>query len=89
MSYDLKDLRETADQACLAAIANKGQFDNAAVNWADFGCCGAERWENDEGFTGYTVTIEEADPCNRDVGDFIREHLAASGYPDVNVVFEW
>jgi hypothetical protein len=86
MAYDLKALRETADKACDAAFnANL----DCCVNWGDFACVGAEHWVDDEGNEGYRVCIEEADPNNREMGEFITEHLVQAGYEGVEVVFEW
>jgi hypothetical protein len=86
--YDLKELRAAANKACKLAFEERANIPGA-INWVDLGCHEAMRWENDQGDTGYTVTIEEASPGQPQLGLFIGAHLRASGFENVNVVFEW
>jgi hypothetical protein len=89
MKYDLDKLKAAADIACEEAIACRDTFDHAAVNWGDFGCMSVEHWRNNDGDEGYRVCIEEADPSNTEVGNYIWSRLDKAGFRDVAVVFEW
>jgi hypothetical protein len=73
MAYDLKALRAAADKACDAAF---NEDLDCCVNWGDFACVRAEHWADDEGGEGYRVCLEEADPSNREMGEFIAARLA-------------
>lgn len=91
MAYDLKELRSAADvvaDKCLR-IALASGFSVSCVNWGDFGCVSAEHYVTEDGDEGYRVYFEEADPSNREVGEFIRMSLEEAGFPDVEVIFEW
>jgi hypothetical protein len=87
--YDLLRLREEADAACDAAYLAREEFSYQCVNWGDFGCVSAEHWVDDEGVEGYRVLLEEADPNNREVAEFVRARLDAAGFHDVEITFEW
>lgn len=87
MAYELKALREAADQACDRAFSMT--WHRSAINWGDFGCVSAEHWNDDGGEEGYRVLLEEADPSNQEVGEFIAGELAKAGFHNIEVVFEW
>ena len=89
MKYNLKTLKRVTNRICESAINARETFGNVAINWADFQCICAEYYIDDCGNTGYRVYIEEANPDNSEVKNFISEELAMLGYKEVEIVFEW
>lgn len=82
----LTTLRQVATEACNAAhAAGVG----GPVNWADLRCIGAQYWLDDEGDTGYRVTLSEADAAAAALHVFVRDFLAKRGFAGVEVVTEW
>lgn len=90
MSYDLKALRECADEACDLAHAAGIQD---AINWGDLGCVYAYRFTRDydggDREEGYAVHIEECAPDCRGLSLFISDHLEAAGFSGIEVEMEW
>jgi hypothetical protein len=84
----LKTIQGLADDACLMAT-NRRLERVEAVNWGNLGCVDVRRWSDISGDEGITVYIEEADPSAYLLQSIIREHLAAHGYPNIEVVTEW
>jgi hypothetical protein len=84
----LKTIQGLADDACLMAT-NRRLERVEAVNWGNLGCVDVRWWKSVDGAIGITVYIEEADASAYQLQAFIREHLAAHGYPNIEVVTEW
>lgn len=89
MKYNLKELRQITTRCCKLAIDVRHTFKNAAVNWADFQCTCAEYYIDNLGDTGYRVYIEEANPNNEEIIDFIADELDMLGYNNVEIRLEW
>ncbi|MEO5367470.1 MAG: hypothetical protein H7831_14190 [Magnetococcus sp. WYHC-3] len=87
--YNLKKLKSDTNKVCRMAEAGKGLFSDAAVNWADFSCHDAQYVLHADGSESYRVLIEEANPDNREVIEFIAEELSIRGYKDIEVEFQW
>ena len=88
MKYNLKELKQAAEEACLSAYQNKELIDGC-INWADLHCLTAKKYEDDDGVTGYEVIIEEADPSQSDLHIFIDGFLRKRGYEGIETIFEW
>jgi hypothetical protein len=90
MKYKLNKLAIATDDVCEKAIEACKTFElGTLVNWADFGCISAEWYINDKGEEGHRVYIEEANPDNPEVKNFIEEELSFLGFKNIEVVFEW
>ncbi len=90
ITYSETYLRELRDATTLACDAACDAFPKiaGAINWGDLFCFEAAFIVDDEGFSGYRVTIQEADPDNEDFQEWIQAYLKERGY-DVTVVTEW
>lgn len=84
----LKELRDAATAACDAAANDFQRMVEYTVNWGDLFCVEAALFIDDDGFSGYRVTIQEADPYNQDFQEWIQTYLKERGY-DAIVVTEW
>jgi hypothetical protein len=84
----LEKLREETNNACDAARRVQ-TFIDGAINWGDLFCFEASLFVDDEGTTGYRVVIQEADPLNRELSEWIQHYLSERGYSNVTVVTEW
>ena len=87
-TYDLVALRAAANKACELAYEKKDDIEGA-INWGDFGCYEARRYETDRGETGYSVSIEEASPAASKLMFFIMQELNRSGFENIEVQLEW
>lgn len=85
--YDLRALHDAATSACVAAAARTDL--SGPVNWAGLFCSDAARCESYDGEVVYRVEIRKADPGADALRQYITEHLAANGFPGVEVVTEW
>lgn len=88
----LRELIDATNKACDAAIdATKrdGRFRNAPVNWSHFGCSSAEFYMNEFGSFGWRTYVEEADPNNQNLIEFISDQLFNAGFEGVTVLTEW
>ena len=83
----LKVLRDAATEACDVARVAKPAIDGA-INWGDLFCTEAALVIDDDGFSGYRVTIQEADPTNQDFQQWVEDWLKERGH-DAIVVTEW
>ena len=84
----LKMLVQVASAACDAAWHDE-TCKNEAINWGDFCCVGAEFYIDNDGETGYRVSIEEADPSCVHVHKFVSAYLSERGFANVEVRTEW
>lgn len=85
---NLKELRDAANKACDMAFDEK-ERPGKAINWADLGCVSAERYETDQGDTGYRVYIEEVSPDEHKLPWYIAGKLEEMGYKDIEVITAW
>lgn len=83
----LKELRDATTAACDAACDASPKIDGA-INWGDLFCFEAALVIDDDGFHGYRVMIQEADPVNQEFQEWIQAYLKERGY-DAIVVTEW
>lgn len=83
----LKRLRDATTRACDAACDASPKIDGA-INWGDLFCFEAALVIDDDGFFGYRVMIQEADPINQEFQEWIQDYLKERGY-DAIVVTEW
>jgi len=86
--YDLKALRAAAEQAIEAAKENTDAF-VSFIDWESLAIVVARYWADDDGDSGYVVTIEECADDDGPIRRFIADHLAAAGFPGVEVQTEW
>jgi len=86
-AYNLKELKRAANEACVQAIA-KGDLGNN-VNWSNLVCTTVRKYIDEDGFYGYEVIIEEADPRNTELQNFIYDVLLRSGFTDIEVITQW
>lgn len=84
----LNTLREVADAACDEAFAQRNTL-KGAINWGDLGCVSAEYYVDADGGEGYRITIEEADPWNTELHEFIQTKITEAGYADIEIYTEW
>lgn len=84
----LKQLEADAEGACVRACEAKVDIDGA-INWADLHCAEAGYYENSRGDSGLYVVIEEADPHQQQLHEFIRMDLDGAGWEGIEVRFEW
>jgi len=89
MEYNLLELRDVTNEICDMAYDARDTFVNADIDWAEFGHVSAEYYTNEYGGYGYRVYIEEANPDNMEVQDFIEDGLELRGFENIEVVFEW
>lgn len=83
----LSELTEDTD-AVLAEAQKKRDEMNGAINWADLRCVDAGLNMTLFG-TGLYVLIEEADPSQAKLGEFVAHGLRDRGWEYVEVRFEW
>jgi hypothetical protein len=89
----LKRLFEATDRALAEA---KRQIEDGneslargAFNFADLKCIDAELCVSVHGDSTFRVTIDEADPHNPELRQFVTDQLANAGFEKVDVVTEW
>lgn len=78
-------LRKAAEDS-LAAIPKEDWHAQGAVNWGDIGVREVRYWLNDQGETGYTISLEEAAPGSK-LCQTIYEEMGAP--ENVEIVCEW
>ena len=63
---------------------------DGAINWGDLSCTDVEMCISMHGWTGVRITIEEADPYNPELREYMYEKLIAK-FPDVqfDICTEW
>ncbi len=86
MSY-LQELKSNCESIC-ERIKEHHHRDWVA-NWMSFRCVSAESYINSEGEEGHRVYIEEADPNNMALKQYIWIKLQEVGFDDVEVITEW
>lgn len=84
----LRELRAVAESAIDEAKARMNDIEGA-INWADLHCVEVRSWTNENGGSGLTVYIEEADPANRSLSDFVSRLIAENGWVGVDVELSW
>lgn len=84
--YSLKELREAADEACAAAIA-EGVRDSA--NFASLHCYEARQSIDDQGCRDFSVRIAESSPDAEELQRFIMTYLHKRGFHGIEVDLEW
>lgn len=87
MRQRLSELTEDTD-AVLAAAQEKRDEISGAINWADLRCVDAGLNMTLFG-TGLYVLIEEADPNQLKLAEFVAHGLRDRGWEYVEVRFEW
>jgi len=87
-TLSLAAIRVLTDEALDAAKARFTEI-GGVVNWARLRCNSAERYETDIGDSGVRVYVEEACPSASSLRLFVRNHLAAAGQPNIDVITEW
>ena len=80
-------IKLAGEAACRAAI--KDTFTGGAINWADLHCKEATRCEDEQGNITWTVLVEEADPVNPELQQYIARKILESEAMDVEVRTEW
>lgn len=84
----LKALEADAEAACVAAQIVTPRIDGA-INWADLHCVEAGLCRTSAGDEYLYVCIEECDPHQRALYEFIKGELSGAGWDGVDIRFEW
>lgn len=88
MKVNMHDIRITVEKAILYADMEKNSHD-FCVNWGDLHCVNVEWYQDIDGYEGYRVWIEEADPDNWKFRKFIADYVKDKLGVDIEVKTEW
>lgn len=87
MRLRLSELTEDTDAVLADAQKKRGEM-SGAINWADLRCVDAGVNMTLFG-TGLYVLIEEADPAQAKLAEFVAHGLRDRGWECVEIRFEW
>lgn len=82
----LGDLRHLVDN-----LLDTADYNNipGAINWGDLGCREAQYVFDDSYHVYLRVLIEELDPNNPALLEYLNRGLVEAGYTDVEIEFAW